>query len=56
MTEQAVTEQAVTTTVAYDITANRKWLLQFMQQTHNTLRHVFAAIDQERAFFLTTNS
>jgi uncharacterized damage-inducible protein DinB len=44
-----MTEQTVATTVAYDITANRKRLLQFMQQTHDTLRHVFAAIDQERA-------
>jgi hypothetical protein len=48
-------DQTRSTIVGYDISANRRRVLQFMQQTHDTLCHVLAHVSQESASTLRDN-
>jgi DinB superfamily len=49
MVDQRVADQSSTTLLDYDLSKNRARLLQFMQQTHDTLRHLLAPVNQETA-------
>lgn len=49
MTTQPAPDQALSGNITYDIAKNRGRILQFMQQTHDTLRHILFGISQERA-------
>jgi uncharacterized damage-inducible protein DinB len=44
-----VATPATTTLVTYDVSQNRRRLLQFMRNTHDTLLHVLATVSQETA-------
>ena len=49
MADQHPTAPTNATLVEFDLTKNRARVLQFMQQTHDTLLHVFANVSQEAA-------
>lgn len=49
MVEQVQAAQTPALQVGYDISKNLWRILQFMQQTHDTLRHLLANVSQETA-------